>query len=232
MSQQGRAMKITALWLMLATALAGCTQVTPASRDVATPTEPLTLAVGDTAALGDATLRFVGVTEDSRCPSQVSCAWIGRGVLQFQVELETADGQAGDFQLSTMHSPAKTTQAVEAGRVFELQTLEPYPVWPDKAIAQQDYRATVAVSPLATADCPLRKDDPNGYLTLICRHVRQQGIGVKPADPARYDITESHERTQNGRAVVWLRLNCCGMGDIAVIDVATGEVLSFQAGAY
>lgn len=188
------------------------------------------LAVGDAVALNDATLRFVGVVADSRCPSQVLCEWSGRGVVQFRLEI--ADGQTADFELSTIHSPARTTQAVKAGRVLELHALEPYPILPDQAIPQQDYRATVVVSPLATADCPLRKDDPNGYLTLICRHVREQDIGVKPANPAQYDIVESHESTENGRTAVWLRLNCCGMGDIAVIDAATGEVLSFQAGAY
>lgn len=223
-------MRLKTLWLMLALALAGCVQVTPASRDVATPDGALALAAGDAVALGDATLRFVGVVEDSRCPSQVLCEWSGRGVLQFR--LETAGGQSSDFELSTIHSLARTTQAVKASRVFELQALEPYPVLPDQAIPQQDYRATVAVSPLATADCPLRQDDPNGYLTLICRHVREQGIGVKPANPAQYAIAEIHESTENGRAAVWMRLTCCGMGDIAVIDVATGEVLSFQAGAY
>jgi hypothetical protein len=223
-------MRIKALWLMLALLLVGCVQVAPGSRDVATPAGPLVLSVGDAVALSDATLRFVGVAEDSRCPSQVTCAWSGRGVLQFR--LETADGQSSDFELSTLHSPAKTTQAVKAGRVFELLALEPYPVLPDQPIPQQDYRATVAVSPLATADCPLREDDPNGYLTLVCRHVHEQGIGVKPANPAQYDIAEIHESTENGRAAVWMRLTCCGMGDIAVIDVATGEVLSFQAGAY
>lgn len=33
-------MRVTTLWLMLVTALAGCIQVTPASRDVATSTGP------------------------------------------------------------------------------------------------------------------------------------------------------------------------------------------------
>ena len=33
-------MRIKTLWLMLGIVLAGCVQVTPASRDVATPTGP------------------------------------------------------------------------------------------------------------------------------------------------------------------------------------------------
>lgn len=67
------------LWLILAApavALTGCMAVTPASREAATPAGPLVLAVEETTALGDATPRFVGVSEDSRCPSQVT--WPGR----------------------------------------------------------------------------------------------------------------------------------------------------------
>ncbi len=194
------------------------------------PDQPVVLAVGDSAQIDGDTLTFSSVLEDSRCPSQVSCAWSGRAVLQFR--LDTADGQRHDFQLITKHGPAKTTQAVQAGHVFELQGLEPYPETPDRTIPQRNYRATVTVAPLATADCPLRENDPNGYLTLICRHVVESGINVEPANPAAYTIRDSQESNQNGRPVAMLFLNCCGMGDRAVIDTETGEVLSFDAGDF
>ena len=192
--------------------------------------QPVVMAVGDSVQIDGGTLTFSSVLEDSRCPSQVSCAWIGRAVLQFY--LDTPDGQRHGFQLSTIHSPAKTTQAVQSGHVFDLYDIEPYPETPDRKIPQRDYRATVSVSPLATADCPLRDNDPNGYLTLICRHVVESGINVEPANPTDYTIKDSQESTQNGRPVVMLFLNCCGMGDRAVIDTETGEVLSFDTGDF
>lgn len=210
--------------------LAACAPVTTSPPPAVQADQSMVMALGESVQIDGDTLTLSSVVEDSRCPSQVTCAWIGRGVLQFH--LDTAGGQRRDFQLSTIHSPARTTQAVQAGHVFELQALEPYPETPDREIPQRDYRATVTVAPLATAECPLRDNDPGGYLTLICRYVHDNNLDVKPADPAVYQIKEIEESFQNARTVATVSLNCCGMGDRAVIDKETGEVLSFQAGAY
>lgn len=80
--------------------------------------------------------------------------------------------------------------------------------------------------------CPPRPDDATGYLQKICLHVVNNKIKVDPADPAKYTIKKMEDRTDNGRAVVWVFLNCCGMGDIAIFDKATGELIKFQVGAY
>jgi len=74
-------------------------------------------------------------------------------------------------------------------------------------------------------------DDPDGYLLKLCTYVQLRQIDVRPADPTEYRIKRVEERDQNGRRVVWVFLNCCGMGDIGVIDKATGEVVDFRAGA-
>ncbi|MEZ4767080.1 MAG: hypothetical protein R2844_01475 [Caldilineales bacterium] len=214
------------VWL----ALAGCVTPPPQVPPVSPADSPIVLAVGESVDLDGDILTFSAVLEDSRCPSQVECAWIGRAVLQFH--LDTADGQRHDFQLSTIHSPAKTTQAVQAGHILSLDMLEPYPETPDRKIPQRSYRATVSIAPLATDDCPLHADDPDGYLTLICRYVHEQGIDVKPADPATYAIKEVQDSTENGRPVARVFLNCCGMGDSAVIDRETGEVLAFRTGDF
>lgn len=80
--------------------------------------------------------------------------------------------------------------------------------------------------------CPPRPDDTTGYLKKICLHVVNNQIKVDPANPAEYKIKRLEDRTENGRAVVWVFLNCCGLGDIAVFDKHTGELIKFQVGAY
>lgn len=80
--------------------------------------------------------------------------------------------------------------------------------------------------------CPPRPDDATGYLQKICLHIVNNNIKVDPAKPAEYKIKRLEDRTENGRAVVWVFLNCCGLGDIAVFDKETGELVKFQVGAY
>ena len=79
--------------------------------------------------------------------------------------------------------------------------------------------------------CEPRQDDPEGYLFKICVYIQEKQIDVSPADPTGYHIKRIEEVEENGRPVLWVFLDCCYLGDIAVIDKATGEVISFQAGA-
>jgi hypothetical protein len=79
--------------------------------------------------------------------------------------------------------------------------------------------------------CEPRQDDPEGYLLKICVYIQEKQINVSPADPTRYQIKRIEEREENGRPVLWVFLNCCYLGDIAVIDKATGEVINFEVGA-
>jgi hypothetical protein len=36
---------------------------------------------------------------------------------------------------------------------------------------------------------------------------------------------------RNGRSVILIFLNCCYLGDVAIVDAATGEVIDFRLGA-
>ena len=47
----------------------------------------------------------------------------------------------------------------------------------------------------------------------------------------QYRIKRVEDRDDNGRRVVWVFLNCCGLGDIGVIDKVSGEVIQFRQGA-
>ncbi len=83
----------------------------------------------------------------------------------------------------------------------------------------------------APRSCQPRTDDPQGYLYKICRYVQEKNLDVLPGDSTRYGIKRLEERTENGRPVIWVFLDCCYMGDIAIIDPATGEVIDFRLGA-
>jgi hypothetical protein len=52
-----------------------------------------------------------------------------------------------------------------------------------------------------------------------------------PADPNGYRIKRVEDRVEDGREVFWVFLDCCYLGDIAVIDKESGAVLSFRPGA-
>ena len=79
--------------------------------------------------------------------------------------------------------------------------------------------------------CHPRTDDPQGYLFKICTYIQEKQLDVSPADPTSYQIKQIEERQENGRTVVWVFLNCCYLGDIAIIDKASGEVIEFRVGA-
>ncbi len=83
----------------------------------------------------------------------------------------------------------------------------------------------------APRPCRPRDDDPQGYLFKICAYIQEKKIDVSPADPTGYQIKRIEERTEGNRVVVWVFLNCCYLGDIAMIDKASGEVIEFRVGA-
>ncbi|MFN8454120.1 MAG: hypothetical protein U0401_05505 [Anaerolineae bacterium] len=79
--------------------------------------------------------------------------------------------------------------------------------------------------------CRPREDDPQGYLFKICSYIQEKKIDVSPANPHEYRIKQIEERTQGKKEVIWVYLSCCYLGDMAIIDKATGEVIDFQLGA-
>src|SRR3954470_19153597 len=72
-------------------ALVGCG--TASSRENAVDLgAPITLAPGETASVNGAgmKLRFVAVTEDSRCPRDLNCIWAGQVRAQFVIQQSRA----------------------------------------------------------------------------------------------------------------------------------------------
>jgi hypothetical protein len=192
--------------------------------------QEFTLQPGQTVVVGDdLKLTFEGVVEDSRCPSKVTCVWMGRAVLSFAGQ--KGEQKSATFNLITIHSPDKTDRILFEGYEIWLKAIEPYPELPDQPIPAEAYRATLLVEQPTADACPPRPDDSTGYLVTICRYIQEKGLNVDPANPAEYQIKRIEEGTENGRAVVWVFLNCCYLGDIAIIDKDTGQVIDFRVGA-
>ena len=82
-----------------------------------------TVAVG----LANFDIRFVNITEDSRCPSDVKCIWAGRAVVQIQLLHVPTGRDMGRFNLSESGSPGANSSVVANGFEITLQKVEPYP---------------------------------------------------------------------------------------------------------
>ncbi len=120
------------LAFLIATGLAACAS----SPDEVAPGESFTLAPGTEAIVkgGGPRVRFEGVLEDSRCPSDVQCIWAGEVV----VDVTIGDG-------SSSRRSMRPGEAVASGR-FRVNLLEvqPYPK-STSAIQPSQYRATFLV---------------------------------------------------------------------------------------
>ena len=109
------------------------------------PTAPLdrafTLDVGQSVSVDDAELsiKFLRVTEDSRCPSNVQCIWAGNG----QIEIESRDdGETIRNVLTTMEG---AKEAFVGQYRIQLVSLDPSPM-AGQNIPSGNYRATLKVT--------------------------------------------------------------------------------------
>jgi len=82
------------------------------------------------------TVRFVAVTEDSRCPRDVTCIWAG----EVKARLEIRESAKNASQVEVLEGGSA---AAGACRVT-LVRIEPLPMSTAK-IAAQDYRATLRI---------------------------------------------------------------------------------------
>lgn len=84
---------------------------------------------------------LVGVANDSRCPINANCVWEGDA----DVRLSHRVGQGPDvsFTLRVNRAPRDTVIGVTR---IALDSLTPYPVLPDTAIAASRYRAWLTLS--------------------------------------------------------------------------------------
>lgn len=100
----------------------------------------ITLRVGESARPTTATVTFVGVSDDSRCPTGVSCVWEGDAVVTLRVTRDAAD------ETVALHAnPRFAQEATVAGLRLRLVRLEPYPE-ADRPIAADDYRVVLTIT--------------------------------------------------------------------------------------
>jgi hypothetical protein len=115
-----RSLLIALAALML---LAGCIGRTGEVR--ANLGSEVSLAIGETAVVTGENLRvrFLAVTEDSRCPANVLCIQAGRAVMTVQVTYR------GNSETVTLEEPGLTTPPESVYQNYELAFhLEPYPM--------------------------------------------------------------------------------------------------------
>lgn len=127
-------MKVATIFAALALAACSNDPTAPLNRD-------FTLDLGQGASVADAELsvKFLRVTEDSRCPANVQCVWAGNG----QVEIEARDnGATTTHRLNTTEGAKEVIVGVYR---IQLVSLEPAPVTPGP-IPPESYRATLRVT--------------------------------------------------------------------------------------
>jgi hypothetical protein len=144
------------LVLLFGLMLVGCqlgieTEMNPASANLG---EVFTVAAGEEATINgeNLRLRFVEVLEDSRCPTEVNCAWTGQA--RIAITVQQGEGEPVTVAFNTNPAPDQNQQtAVVGAYTIELQSLEPYPQT-TAAIPFEEYRATLVVrkgAPVSTA---------------------------------------------------------------------------------
>jgi hypothetical protein len=112
--------------------------VTGCFRDGPTAPGPVdvevTLAPGQSASIQNASLKFVSVTGDNRCPADVVCVLGGSATVKVQV---TVGGASREVTFET----GDPKPVVQDSLTLELVQLQPYP-FSSRTIKPEDYRAT------------------------------------------------------------------------------------------
>ena len=93
----------------------------------------------------DFQVKFVGVPQDSRCPTGVNCIWAGNAEVTLNLNYDKC---TTNLTLNTHDSP-QTKQEGKAGAFsVKLIKLDPYPR-ADEKIAASDYVATLVITKAA-----------------------------------------------------------------------------------
>jgi len=118
-----------------------CATAPPPAQGAGADADELTLSPGQAAAVdaaGSLRVRFDGVQNDSRCPTDVACIQAGDAVVGITVI--GADRSRQRYELHTTGASA----VVHNGLTIALETLDPRPVG-SRPIRPADYRLTLRV---------------------------------------------------------------------------------------
>lgn len=90
----------------------------------------------------DLQVKFTGVSQDSRCPSNVNCVWAGNA----EVSLDLLHNKCNRSIILNTHRTSGTGDEAKVGAFrFKLVKLDPYP-HTERKIAPGDYTATLLVT--------------------------------------------------------------------------------------
>lgn len=121
--------------------VAACSNAGPVSASL---DEPFTLAVEQSTTLDEGlTLTFDSVLEDSRCPSQVTCA--EAGFARILLEATLSDEEPLTYELNTQPT-FELGEITHGPYTIQLMDLAPYPETPEALPASDEYRLTLVVS--------------------------------------------------------------------------------------
>ena len=135
------------LFAIACSLLLGCSMaLMDLNENQATPRvgKEFSLKVGQQAKLDgvDLNVKFTGVPQDSRCPTNVNCVWAGNA----EVTLEwTHNKCTTTVSLNTHATAASSDEAKVSGLRVKLIKLEPYP-HTEKKISPGDYIATMLIT--------------------------------------------------------------------------------------
>ena len=90
----------------------------------------------------DLALKFVGVGQDSRCPSNVNCVWAGDAEIALEL---VQDKCTTALKLHTHTGPSTSNEGKVGGFRVKLVKLDPYP-HTERKISPSDYVATLLVT--------------------------------------------------------------------------------------
>ena len=123
--------------------------VQAAACGAASPTQPppfdlgseFTLSPSEQAVARDDSLRvrFIEVTDDSRCPRDVQCVWAGEVKLRVAVQAGAQKEEERDLR--------ESEETVVGGRTLTVVKVMPYPANAGAKIEKKAYRATFKVAP-------------------------------------------------------------------------------------
>jgi hypothetical protein len=125
--------------------------------------EEFSLHIGESIGITgeDLGIKFVEVSEDSRCPKDVTCIWEGRVTAIVEISMDGSSQQLKLSQPGLTDAPARETY----GEYEFTYKVEPYPEKAEVEIATDEYRLLLIVS---SATEPLQTEaDFTGWVTEI-----------------------------------------------------------------
>lgn len=93
--------------------------------------------------LNNIDVKFLNVTDDSRCPLDVTCIWQGKSTIIVNVMKNSQN--VGNFSLTSGLGDTNATVQISDGYFLQLTKVEPYPTSGTK-ISLSDYVATFTLS--------------------------------------------------------------------------------------